>query len=140
MEYKSCKWLYYWGGWKCGEWNNWQTTEPSGCKYSFPIGFEEKYCKKQKVIDTPAQDGGCDTSGEPLKGVREVVANGHLSFIFDHRPGAGSEGILDIDGTTLLYGFKDPAENKFKHVTIDYKDCNGMEQHVSTEEYEVINL
>jgi len=70
--------------------------------------------------------------------VKSVVAAGHLSFLFDNRPSPG--GIFAPDGVTLLSQITDPAPGIKKIVSITYKDCNGAEQTITEDEYEVINL
>jgi hypothetical protein len=102
-----------------------------GCHYDYvaPVNHPAEY---ETVCE---QVGGYS---DVTQNVRDVVNAGHLSFLFDnaHNPG----GIFDVTTTTLLSEIGDPAKGIVKHVSITYKDCSGNEQHVSTEEYEVINL
>jgi hypothetical protein len=114
------------------EWSEWadvfeQTRATPRC-----IQVETRWAKHTQVCD---QVGGYTTV---TGNVRDVVAAGHLSFLFDNRPTNG--GIFATDGTTLLSEIGDPVPGVVKHVSITYKDCSGMEQSVSAEEYQQITL
>lgn len=114
------------------EWSEWadvfeQTRSSPHC-----IQTEMRWAKHTQSCETI---GG---SVDVTQNVRDVVAAGHLSLLFDNRPAIG--GIFATDGTTLLSEIGDPAPGIVKQVSITYKDCAGMEQTVNVEEYQVINL
>jgi hypothetical protein len=71
--------------------------------------------------------------------VKDVVASGHASFVFDNRPSPG--GIFDIVGGTLLSQIADPAPGYVKTVTITFNmGCDSQDETVTAGEYEVIDL
>jgi hypothetical protein len=117
-------------------WSKWQTEEPEHCIYIQvrEFGGHPKLCEQREVETCETVGGYADVTSN----VRDALATGHLSFLFrnDVNPG----GIFDIISSTLLSEIEDPAPGIVKHVSIDYKDCGGNEQHVSVEEYQQITL
>lgn len=96
-------------------------------------------CSYEYVAPTQEQD--CETVGGSMdvtSNVASVVASGKMSFVFDNAQNPG--GIFDTTATALLSEINDPASGILKSVSIDYKDCSGIERHVTAEEHQQITL
>jgi hypothetical protein len=100
------------------------------------------------VVDTEAwtetihHDEVCQSTGsvaDVTQNVKDVVASGHLSFIFDnaHNPG----GIFATDYSALFSTIEDPSYGTVKSVRIVYNTgCGAQDITFDGMEYDVITL
>ncbi len=131
-EYRYKKFIW-------SSWSSWSDTDDSQCWYwkrdtRVILAVYEEQC--EEVCE---QVGG---STDVTQNIRDVVAAGHLSFVFSNGwLGNYQGGIFDNEADrNLLSPIDDPAKDIVKHVTIEYKDCSGTQRKVSAEEYQQITL
>lgn len=132
FEYRYYSWDWSWREGVHKDYTSWSDTRRS-CHDN-----EER----RTISEIPAvYNTVCENIGgfvDVTDNVRGVVASGNTEFVFDNSQNPG--GIFDVTRTMLLSEIEDPSPGVEKHISIDYKDCAGVDQHISAEEYQQIYL
>jgi hypothetical protein len=127
-----------------GHYSNWSDTPEGSCvkRSDFSIACENEPCQTREIPAVTHDETVCENIGgmaDVTQNVKDVVASGHASFVFDNRPSPG--GIFDIVRGTLLSQIADPAPGYVKTVTITFNmGCDSQDEIVTAGEYDVIDL
>lgn len=127
-----------------GHYSNWSDIPEGSCaQVSIAcVTPVNDACQTQNVPAVTHDVKVCDgvnMMADVTQNVKDVVASGHTSFVFDNRPSPG--GIFDIVGGTLLSPIDDPAYGYVKTVEITFNmGCDSKDQTVTGNEYDVITV